>query len=364
MLEPNADIQKAAPVAEYMKIRQYVVGLVVNAGEESVMIPSMPKLGKQFGVARMTVHKALKDLIKDEYLIVRHGIGNFTNPHRLPKSITGKHFKCVGIISGGGKYCFYDHYSWSQCAALGEVIADGGRYIKILTASANSPEQIAAELKTTWIDGLVWIEPDETGKAVLKILKAESFPVVAFQKMVDGIDSIRLDYERHGYETGKRFLKEGRNNTVFVILGHLEYSALQLDGFKRAYAEAGVKFNERLVLKYHPNLPQEEMHVPDNFEALLELGVDVQAVFIDYGAFLPAILEALKKHGVDIKERCRILVGRNDARRAGPEFHGLVRTFPFIKGAEWTASKLDQMLAGNAAEIEHRLIEIPVESME
>jgi DNA-binding transcriptional regulator YhcF (GntR family) len=158
MAEKRHDDAKE-PVAEYLKIRQYVIGLVVNAGSESVKIPSMPVLGTQFGVARMTVHKALKDLIKDLYLIVKPGIGIFTNPRRLPEMATGSHHKCVGLVAGRGHYCFYDHYSWLLLSQAGVAASEKGRFVKIINLTSDSPARMAMELRTSWIDGLICWSP-------------------------------------------------------------------------------------------------------------------------------------------------------------------------------------------------------------
>lgn len=336
-------------VAEYMKIRQYIVGLTVNSETESIMIPSMPKLGEQFGVARMTVHKALKDLVKDGFLVSKPGIGLFTNPHHLSCSVTGKKHRCIGIIAGCGKYCFYENYIWSFFSALGAQITKHEQVVKVLTVTANSPEQIAAEIQNSLINGLAWVCPDETGKETLKLLKRRSFPVVSIQEAVDGVDSVQWDYEKHGYDAGRRFLAENRRNVAYIATRGNES---QLAGLRNAYEEAGIRFNERLVMNLSPNIPSE-------FEALLDLGVAIQAVFLTYGEFLPSIMACLRQYGIDIHNQCRLLVNNACAAEI-PDYVGLVRKLPYEESASWAIQQLESMMDGVLSVAQIQKIPIPI----
>ena len=91
---------KSAPVADYMKIRQYVVSMAERGSSGAAMLPSMNELARSFGVTRMTVHKALKDLIRDQYLIVRKGIGTYINPAKAKRYLTEGERLCIGLVVG------------------------------------------------------------------------------------------------------------------------------------------------------------------------------------------------------------------------------------------------------------------------
>ena len=49
-------------VAEYQKIRRYVMNLILRSGGKSVQIPTIQELSEKFGVSRTTVSKAMKVL--------------------------------------------------------------------------------------------------------------------------------------------------------------------------------------------------------------------------------------------------------------------------------------------------------------
>ena len=48
---------ESAQIAEYMKIRRYVLSLALKAKEKSVQIPTTVELSRKFGVSRQYLHR-------------------------------------------------------------------------------------------------------------------------------------------------------------------------------------------------------------------------------------------------------------------------------------------------------------------
>ena len=330
-----------------MKIRQYVIDLVIKSEHKSVMIPSMPRLGEMFGVARMTVHKALKDLIKDKYLISRPGIGTFSNPGKMLEFNKWKTSRTIGMIIGDGMILYYDYYIGSLAAYAWLKLVEAGYIIKPITLTSSDPDKIAAEMKNYSLDGLIWISPGDKGAAALKKMDKAELPIVTLQETIEGINSVNMNYEQEGYEAGKIFLGEGRRNVVFAITRDIPLAQLQLDGLKRAFNEAGVKFNNGLVLKDIKDL-----------DYLFELGIDVQAIYLE-GPYLPETMAVLKDRRIDTKQHCRILTGRNDISDV-PDFSGLVRDHLFESEAVAVVNMISRMLTRKDFSIEHKLIKFPI----
>ena len=68
------------------QVRRFVLGKIESGSwSEGFRIPSELKLAEQFGVARMTVHVALRDLANEGVLVRRQGAGTYVAP-RLPQS--------------------------------------------------------------------------------------------------------------------------------------------------------------------------------------------------------------------------------------------------------------------------------------
>lgn len=93
---------KKSPV--YLQIREYIYNRIISgeykAGDK---LPSEDKLAEQFGVSRMTVNKALMELVNREYLTRIQGSGTFVSKMRkegstsanmsFNDSLTSKGFK-------------------------------------------------------------------------------------------------------------------------------------------------------------------------------------------------------------------------------------------------------------------------------
>jgi len=65
------------------QVRRYVLGMI-ESGEwrEGDRVPSEPKLARKFGIARMTVHIAMRDLAAEGHLVRRQGAGTFVAKRR------------------------------------------------------------------------------------------------------------------------------------------------------------------------------------------------------------------------------------------------------------------------------------------
>ena len=309
------------PVADYMKIRQYVVAMTERDTSPQSMLPSMNELARHFGVTRMTVHKALKDLIKDKYLVTRKGIGTFINPEWVREKAGEDHPLFFGIVVGNGKHCLYDAYYCDWISALGKAVTAHPWSVKIINITSREPEDIAKEIKDSFVDGVIWLDPyDKNAQKALKLLRIDKFPAVAVQLQIDGVDCVGVDWEMHAYEIGKELLKEGRRSVVFADYRDIQPITAQLKGLKKAFEDARVKFNEGLVLRKPESLEED-------FAKILELGIDIQAVYIS-GPNLRKILRTLEKLGIDTKMRCR-LVAEPFLIAGVPDFCGIVRKYPF-----------------------------------
>lgn len=65
------------------QVRRHVLERIESGvWPEGFRVPSEPRLAEEFGVSRMTVHIALRDLAAEGYLIRRQGAGSFVAPRR------------------------------------------------------------------------------------------------------------------------------------------------------------------------------------------------------------------------------------------------------------------------------------------
>jgi len=105
--------------SEYMRIRRYVMNLILRADGEAAQIPTIQELSAKFGVSRPTVSKAMKELTSEGYIIGKRGIGTFTNPAKRAMVAIGKKIPVVGIMISDGLNVHLDKYIG---CALAEIL--------------------------------------------------------------------------------------------------------------------------------------------------------------------------------------------------------------------------------------------------
>lgn len=81
--EPSA---RTAPA--YQRIKDHVLQQIRGgAWTEGMLIPTELVLCKQFGVSRMTVHRALRELTADQVLLRYQGSGTYVAPAKIPSTL-------------------------------------------------------------------------------------------------------------------------------------------------------------------------------------------------------------------------------------------------------------------------------------
>lgn len=116
MTGKRPSITKTPSVAEYQRIRKYVIDSVLAAGNMPVRLASMRELAGEFGVSIATVQRALKELTDDGYLTARKGVGLFTNPDRA--WLRGK-CDVIGVLAADGRQIYFENFLWNLLASTG-----------------------------------------------------------------------------------------------------------------------------------------------------------------------------------------------------------------------------------------------------
>src|SRR5438093_5583362 len=69
------------------QIRQHIVELIRDLGVGEA-IPSERRLSTDLGVSRLTLRAALDDLVREGYLVRRHGSGTFVSEPKIAQELT------------------------------------------------------------------------------------------------------------------------------------------------------------------------------------------------------------------------------------------------------------------------------------
>ena len=136
-----------------LEIRHFILGEILRAGTSSVKLDSVRGMAKRFDAAQCTVSSVMAELIRDQWLVPRKGIGVFTNPLRLaPYAKKG----LIGFINGDGKLFYYDKETFNAFSETGhEAIARGFHFKNIMLEGGNADE-VADEVASGSYTSVVW----------------------------------------------------------------------------------------------------------------------------------------------------------------------------------------------------------------
>ena len=306
MTGKRPSITKTPSVAEYQRIRKYVIDSVLAAGNMPVRLASMRELAGEFGVSIATVQRALKELTDDGYLTARKGVGLFTNPDRA--WLRGK-CDVIGVLAADGRQIYFENFLWNLLASTGRAVT-GTRRLLYNVSLMYTTERVLGSMELSSMAGMIWLGPDFAPSAAADgVARALTVPVVTVNDRREGFSCVSMDVEQEGYEVGRRLLAEGRTSPIVVAKRR---DMLQIAGLERAFREAGVPFNDRLLVLRGAGMEE-------RLGTMLDLLDAPQAIYA-VGGMLRDIAPLLRRHKLDCG-RCRLI---GEASVWEPDFRGWV----------------------------------------
>lgn len=211
-----------------------------------------------FNVSISTVSKAINDSheisaeLKDK--IQRFARENKYRPNKMAVNLRQRKTKTIGVVVPN-----ILNYFFTQVFSGIEKVADREGYNLL---SCISDESYEKEVRTLGflgggtVDGLIISMAEETQFKNrvdhFQHLLDEHLPVVMFDRVSDGIlcDKVIVDDFEAGLKTTKYFLNLGCK-TVAVVTGidHSSVGKLRVNGYRNALEEAGIPYDDRLVLR-------------------------------------------------------------------------------------------------------------------
>ena len=337
-----------SPVAEYMKIRRYVMTLILRAGKNSVRIPTVAELAKKFDVSRPTVSKAMKVLTEDGFIIARPSLGSFTNPAQ--KILQGSDaLPIIGILENDGMLAHYFPYQALRLSHILRELATIPAVQHILNLSGHRKETIRRELEGAGLDLLIWLRPHPNQLEVIDELRKNGLKVIIGCYDGDCPGNIAIDYEGAGYEIGRRLLAENRTRVIYFPQN--KEKKVQLHGLIRAYQEACVELNRNLFL-------DDIASVCEDLRKLLLCGVPVDAIFCAT-ALNDRLFQAIEEGCPDFRRKIALIrpdITDGTVKKAP----GYIYKLPFREFAERIAERARFLLSAQNP-LEQNTEIIPVE---
>ena len=85
----SVDIDKDAPLPLYHQVRMALLTLIEDGGlQEGSLFPTEREIGQKLQVSRITVRRAIDELVREGYLVAQQGKGTFVTQPKIDRRMT------------------------------------------------------------------------------------------------------------------------------------------------------------------------------------------------------------------------------------------------------------------------------------
>lgn len=209
-------------------------------------LPSDRDLAAQYGVALLTINRAMKQLEQDGYVVRKRGSGTYLASHE-------KVVRRTGGVNGNLVIACPDYFSseyWTRVhLAHQEALRGGMNLLELKIYEHAGPEHLLntlrgqADLRGVLIDPV----PGSLTQNVVQALDELGVPVILFSHCpwLDGVQrvaSVVPDWKQSGYDRARLVLEAGHRTLAYL---HNEPSGkdggLVAQGVRQAMADAGLR---------------------------------------------------------------------------------------------------------------------------
>lgn len=225
-------------------------------------------------------------------------------PNAVARGLASKKTTTVGVILPSVTNLFF-----SSLARGIDDIASMYKYNIILANSDESQEkevQVFNTLLANQVDGIIFMGQN-VSESIRKEIERTSTPVVFAGTLVDNPEyySVNIDHTVATKEITAELLEHGRRVVLVTDEPDLLTSQHRLEGFKVAYEEKGVEFDEDLVI-------QQALRYTDADKVLEELQtLKADSVIVKEDTFAAALMNAALDAGFKVPEDLEVITSDN-----------------------------------------------------
>jgi LacI family transcriptional regulator len=229
-------------------------------------------------------------------------------PNAVARGLASKKTTTVGVIIPDISNIFF--------AELARGIEDIATMYKYNIILSNSDQNMDKELRLfntmlgKQVDGLVFMGGNITAVHVEEFEKSQVPIVLAGSIEETGvIPSVNIDYEKAVFDSVKEFIEKGHRNIAFVVgpLHEPKNAEKKLKGYQNALKEAGIPFNEDLLVEgdytYDSGL--------EAFDKLLEASERPTAILVGSDEMALGIVHGAEDKGYKIPEDFEVITSDN-----------------------------------------------------
>ncbi len=338
----------------YKIIQNYILSLIEKKDLlDDDQLPSENELSHEFGVSRVTVRKALDELVAKDILYRVQGVGTFVSPKRN----TIRKSKYIGVILS---YFIQDYITMGILKGIEDFLSwtDYSPIFQYMREGTGTETQKIEKLRERGIRAFIVMPTIQSLKdPEIKELIESGEPIVFVDRKVEGLDGISVESDnfRGGYECGKHFLYHNVHKILFIASESFKISSVR-ERYEGLIKGLKSKIPAEYLIFESTNI--DDMDLTPALEKIKRDSIDGVFCCNDIIAF--RMINLMKLNGIDVPEDVKVIGfdDRDISKYALPSLT-TIRQHPQKMGYQ-AASVLLSLLSGNLS-LDSNTIRVPVE---
>lgn len=303
-------IDASSPVPLYHQVELGLLRLVRSRGlGEGAALPSETELAAEFGVARLTVRRAIERLVQQGVLVRRRGVGTFVaNLSRAQLAIPPNRHILFVLPSMNSIV-----HLRTMAGAQKEARAHG--YQLVIAHCDRNPQAEAHQVASTRSSGasglMLWPLGGTTSREALAGLRRDHVPYVLVDRFIEEADSdyVVVDDHAGAYSAVSHLVELGHRRIALVIFEDIDVSAVRLrqDGYRQALLDHGLPYDADLAIRT-PGRTEADIfgHMAPLAETLLDRSDPPTAAFCINDHLAQSLFVTLARRGVHVPDQFSI----------------------------------------------------------
>lgn len=241
----------------YKQIANYILAKIQdNTFEIGDMITPERDLTQQFDVSRVTVRKAIQELVHEGFLYRVQGKGTF---------VFGKDKQIKNKTNSIGVILDYSHKELESQMLTGiEEILEINDFSMTYKSSNNDykkESETIQRMKNEGVNGLIILPAeDQKDSTAILDLKSEQFPFVLIDRRLQGCetDCVMSDNINGSYTATEYLIQLGHEKIGFVKSEFTKTSSIEdrIIGYQNALKEYGIEVEDNMIFSYDLSLDE------------------------------------------------------------------------------------------------------------
>lgn len=308
-----------SPLPRHFQLREAIRRDTLRSGlSNGDPIPSERELGKTYGVSRVTVRRAISDLIAEGFLRREGRRGTYVNDVSCVGSwAPNPDSRLIGVLISRIQTSFSDRL----LGGIDDCSHELG-YSVVFGATDEDPARASRQIERMATEGvagfiLVPIAGDDYNKTNIELfnqIRARRLPFVLQDRYVRGsnVDTVVSDNFDGAYRATKHLVEQGHRTIAFV--GYLRCSAVEdrIAGYEKCLMDCGIAPDDSIVISPRPE------DVKQAAVQLMKRRPDITAIFAVNDAKAILVWESLTEMGLRVPTDVALVGYNNLYGSAGP----------------------------------------------